>query len=41
MASWIGHQKVRNDPFNWDLDIPVNSGDRIGLFGRDMAALVI
>ena len=41
MASWIGHQKVRRDPFNWDLDIPVNSGDRIGLFGRDMAALVV
>ena len=41
MASWIGHQKVRKDPFNWDLDIPVNSGDRIGLFGRDMAALVV
>ena len=41
MASWIGHQKVRRDPFNWDLDITVNPGDRIGLFGRDMAALVI
>ncbi len=41
MASWIGHQKVRKDPFNWDLDIPVNTGDRIGLFGRDMAALVV
>ncbi len=41
MARWIGHQKVRSDPFNWDLEIPVNSGDRIGLFGRDMAALVI
>ncbi len=41
MASWMGHQKVRNDPFNWDLDIPVDAGDRIGLFGRDMAALVV
>ncbi|MBW2408879.1 MAG: hypothetical protein JRF72_03705 [Deltaproteobacteria bacterium] len=41
MARWIGHQKVREDPFNWDLDIPVNAGDRIGLFGRDMAALVV
>lgn len=41
MASWIGHQKVRSDPFNWDLDISVNPGDRLGLFGRDMAALVI
>ena len=41
MASWMGYQKVRKDPFNWDLDIPVNAGDRIGLFGRDMAALVV
>ncbi len=41
MASWIGHQKVRQDPFNWDLDIPVRAGDRVGLFGRDMAALVV
>jgi hypothetical protein len=41
MARWIGHPKVRSDPFNWDLDIPVNAGDRVGLFGRDMAALVV
>ena len=41
MARWIGHQRVRSDVFNWDLDIPANPGDRIGLFGRDMAALVI
>ncbi len=41
MARWIGHQKVRKDPFNWDLDIPVKAGDRVGLFGRDMAALVV
>ena len=41
MASWIGHQKVRSDVFDWDLDIAANPGDRIGLFGRDMAALVV
>ncbi len=41
MARWLGHQQVRSDPFDWDLNVPVNSGDRIGLFGRDMAALVI
>ena len=41
MARWLGHQQVRSDPFNWDLDIEVNPGDRIGLFGRDMAALVV
>jgi len=41
MARWVGHQQVRSDPFDWNLDIAVNAGDRIGLFGRDMAALVI
>jgi hypothetical protein len=32
---------MRSNPFDWDLDIPVKAGDRIGLFGRDMSALVI
>ena len=41
MARWIGYQQVRSDPFDWNLDVPVKAGDRIGLFGRDMAALVI
>jgi len=41
MAIWIGHQRVRNNPFDWDLNVAVKAGDRIGLFGRDMAALVI
>ena len=41
MARWIGHQQVRSDPFDWDLNVAVKAGDRIGLFGRDMAALVI
>ena len=41
MARWIGYRQVRSDPFDWDLNIPIKSGDRIGLFGRDMAALVI
>ena len=41
MARWLGHQQVRSDPFDWDLYVPVKSGDRIGIFGRDMAALVI
>lgn len=41
MARWIGHRQFRSDPFDWDLNIPVKSGDRIALFGRDMAALVI
>jgi hypothetical protein len=41
MARWIGHRQVRANPFDWDLNVPVKSGDRIGLFGRDMAALVV
>lgn len=41
MARWIGYQQVRGNPFDWDLNIAVQSGDRIGLFGRDMAALVV
>jgi hypothetical protein len=41
MASWIGYQQVRSNPFDWDLNVTVQSSDRIGLFGRDMAALVV
>ncbi len=41
MARWIGYQQARTDIFDWDLEIPINTGDRLGLFGRDMAALVV
>jgi len=41
MAHWIGYQQVHANPLEWRLDIAVHTGDRIGLFGRDMAALVI
>jgi hypothetical protein len=41
MASWIRYPQVRATPFDWDLDIAVQASDRIGLFGRDMAALVV
>ena len=41
MAKWLGHQQVRTNPFDWNLNVKVKSTDRIGLFGRDMAALVI
>jgi len=41
MASMIGYRQVRENPYNWDLQIAVNPSDRIGLFGRDMAALVV
>ncbi|MGD1972546.1 MAG: hypothetical protein PVH37_18660 [Desulfobacterales bacterium] len=41
MAFWLGHQQVRTDPFDWNLNVPVQLADRIGLFGRDMSALVV
>ena len=41
MASMVGYPQVRINPYNWDLNLSVKSADRIGLFGRDMAALVV
>jgi hypothetical protein len=41
MAYWIRYQQVHENPLEWKLDIAVKVGDRIGLFGRDMAALVV
>jgi len=41
MASWIGYPLVHASPFGWDLNITLKPSDRIGLFGRDMAALVV
>lgn len=41
MALWLGYQQERTNPFDWDLSVPVESGDRIGLFGKDMALLVV
>ena len=41
MVKWLRYQNAGSDPLSWDLDIPVMSGDRIGVFGRDMAALVV
>ena len=41
MASWIGYRQVRADPFDWNLSMTIEPADRIGLFGRDMSALVV
>jgi hypothetical protein len=41
MASWIGYRQVRTDPFDWNLNVAIQPADRIGLFGRDMSALVV
>ena len=41
MASWIGYRQVRTNPFDWNLNVALQPADRIGLFGRDMSALVV
>jgi hypothetical protein len=41
MASMVGYRQVRTNPYNWDLNLALKPADRIGLFGRDMAALVV
>jgi hypothetical protein len=41
MAYRMGFQQVNKDPLDWKLEVAVKAGDRIGIFGRDMAALVI
>ncbi len=41
MAYWLRYHQAPADPLDWDLDVAVHDGDRIALFGRDMAALVV
>jgi len=41
MAHWLGYVQVRDNPLDWDLSLAVEDGDRIGLFGSDMPALVV
>jgi len=41
MARWIGYRQVGSNPLDWDLSVTLQPSDRIGLFGRDMAALVV
>lgn len=41
MARWLRYQGTNDNPLDWNLDVPLNSGDRVGVFGRDMAALVV
>ena len=38
-ATHMGYEQVDASLSDWNLDIPVNTGDRIGLFGSDMAML--
>ena len=41
MARWLRYQGATDNPLDWNLDVPLNSGDRLGIFGSDMAALVV
>ena len=41
MAPWLKYQKVSERACSQGLDTPVQSGDRLGLFARDMGLLVI
>jgi hypothetical protein len=39
MASFYGYRQTGSDLSGWDLNVAVRDGDRIGLFGKDMAIL--
>jgi hypothetical protein len=39
MGKYYGYQQVGDSLDEWDLAIPVSNGDRLGLFGKDMAIL--
>ena len=41
MAYRMAYQQVGKDPLDWKLDVEVKAGDRVGLFGSDMSALVV
>ncbi|MEE8391905.1 MAG: hypothetical protein V3S14_14060 [Anaerolineae bacterium] len=43
MAPWLKYQKVQgaSEQVSQGLDMPVQSGDRLGLFAHDMGLLVI
>ena len=41
MAPWLRYQQVQDDVWNWDGDVALSPGDRLGLFGEDMALLVV
>ena len=41
MARWLEYPQAVENPGDWDLTIIIKDGDRVGLFGRDMPALVV
>lgn len=40
MADIVEMIQVRSDPHKWSLDLQLQTGDQLGLFGEDMAILV-
>jgi hypothetical protein len=44
MAHWLGYHQATRRPSSSPadgLDVPLHAGDRLGLFGQDMAMLVV
>jgi hypothetical protein len=39
MAPLYGYAQERSSVFDWDLSVPIDDGDRIGLFGTDLPVL--
>ena len=41
IAYRMGYQQANENPLDWKLEVALKEGDRVGLFGKDMAALVV
>lgn len=41
MAPWLRYPQAQDNVWDWKSDIVLKPGDRLGLFGVDMAALVV
>jgi hypothetical protein len=41
MAPWLRYPQAQDDVWNWEYDVDLSPGDRVGLFGEDMALLVV
>ena len=41
MAPWLGYRQAQENVHQRETDIALKPGDRLGIFGHDMAALVV
>jgi len=41
MAPWLGYRQAQENVHQRDTDVVLKAGDRLGIFGHDMAALVV